>query len=186
MFILPYWGRAPLHIDILILKQQYQSIFSVFLSSRQLIYFCLTLDKYTAQPNGHLLARGQICMTETWLCVRLIRQLTTQDVAVKQRTSLSLPLVRVWGRRGWLFLHEYQAEECNARAAGLSHYKQLQVAETPSLSSSSSLPLVPSNTERSGTGLDSADIIMFAFASLWGSWVWCNWFSQWGAKLKIG
>lgn len=41
-----------------------------------------------------------------------MRQLTSQDVSVKQGRALSLPLVRAW--EGKLFLHEYQVEECNA------------------------------------------------------------------------
>ncbi len=44
--------------------------------------------------------------------LRLMRQLTSQDVPVKQGRALSLPLVRAWGGR--LFLHEYQVEECSA------------------------------------------------------------------------
>lgn len=41
-----------------------------------------------------------------------MRQLTAQDVPVKQGRALSLPLVRA--RVGRLFIYEYQVEECSA------------------------------------------------------------------------
>lgn len=75
-------------------------------------------------------------------------------------------------REGRLFLHEYQVEECDAEplVALITNSCKLHI------------PLLPLNppgprNQSSRTGLGSADIIVFAFAALSGSWVWCNWCS---------
>lgn len=82
------------------------------------------LDRHRKRPNwvnGHADAIGQMCMTETWLGVcRLMRQMTAQDVPVKQGRALSLILVREpkWG--GYLYMNT------QSRNAVQNRWSQLQ------------------------------------------------------------
>lgn len=100
--------------------------------------------------------------------VRLMRQLTSQDVPVKQGRALSLPLVGAW--EGKLFLHEYHVKECNARAVSRSHSKQLHFQHV--------LPPPTAREQSSRTGLGSADIIAFRLWYVDRKFaVWCNWCS---------
>lgn len=69
--------------------------------------------------------------------LRLLRQLTSQDVPAKQRRALSLPLVRAC--EGWLFLHEHQVEECSAEPLATVIIANSCKLQTPSLF----LPLPP-------------------------------------------
>ena len=124
--------------------------------------------------------------------VRLMRQLTAQDVPVKQGRALSLPLMRARAAR--LFIYEYQVEECNAEPLVPvisssckssisptthihSHRHTDTQTHTHTLPFSLASPLLHRGLEQSNRIGQSWHHRFFASASLSGSWVWCNWFN---------
>lgn len=109
--------------------------------------------------------------------VRLMRQLTSQDVPVKQGRALSLPLVGAW--EGSLFLYEYHVEECSAGplVAVIANSCKFLLSSPRPLSP----PVQPSYSKR-------AEHVQQDWAALTSSFfffcyvdrkfaVWCNWCS---------
>lgn len=129
---------------------------------------CQTISSHRKSlnwTNGHVDINGP--NVHEWNMtgiVRLMRQLTSQDVSVKQGRALSLLPVRE-ARERRLFLHEYQLQEC--RVELLATVIASSCGKIHSL-----LPPFPppAGGIRGGLGLGSVDIIVFAFAMLSGSW----------------
>lgn len=90
--------------------------------------------------------------------------------ACKTREGIVSPTWKSWREEAIFTWIPCWGMQC--RTVGRSHCKQLHVAHTPP---SSTPPRARSQSSR--TGLGRADIIVFAFATLSGSWVWCNWCS---------
>lgn len=91
--------------------------------------------------------------------VRLMRQLTSQDVPVKQGGGIVSPTCER-ARERKLFLREYQVEECNAEPLAAV------IANSCCKLRLSLLPPVPPPTvrdEKSAIGLARADITAFCY-----------------------
>lgn len=127
-----------------------------FLLYKGNIYWPVDTGKAPNWANGQPDARGQMCMSKTWL---VDEGADFTGCACKTREIIVCPLMR-------LFLHEYQVEECNVKPL------VAVIANSCKVHMPSPYPHIPPPSARDlsrGTGLGRADIIFFASAQLTGS-----------------